>query len=95
MDTEGLWPAGSRSPKKKMPKKKAICDLCCESLEKGQDILQCEGDCGCLVHRYCAGVTKRHFDELSKGSKSKPFVNGARWPPLTVLYNSCRPTKQL
>ena len=54
-----------------MPKK-PTCDLCCVSLDKGQEILKCEGDCGCNVHRYCAGVTKRHFDELLKSST--PYV---------------------
>ena len=47
-------------------------DLCCDSLEKSQEILKCEGDCGCTVHRYCAGVTKRHYEDLTKGST--PFV---------------------
>ena len=37
-----------------------------------QDILTCEGDCGCTVHRYCAGVTKGHFERLSKSST--PYV---------------------
>ena len=54
-------------PPQEMPKKKATCDLCCDHLEKGQDILQCEGSCGCTVHRYCAGVTKWQFEELNKG----------------------------
>ena len=49
-----------------------VCDLCCDTLEKGQDILKCEGSCGCNVHRYCAGVTKSYFEELVKGST--PFV---------------------
>ena len=48
------------------------CALCCDTLKKGQDILKCEGSCGCNVHRYCAGVTKLYFDELVKGSI--PFV---------------------
>ena len=51
---------------------KASCDLCCDALEKGQDVLKCEGECGCIVHRYCAGVTKRHFDSLGKGHL--PFI---------------------
>ena len=58
-----------------MPKRlkaTATCDLCYDSLEKGQDIRQCEGDCGCTVHRYCAGVTKKQFEDLRKGPK--PFV---------------------
>ena len=53
-------------------KKKATCDLCCDTLDKGQDILTCEGECGCTVHRYCAGVTKGHFEKLSKSST--PYV---------------------
>ena len=58
---------------------KATCDstchgdLCCDSLEKGQNILKCEGECGCVVHRYCAGVTKCHFESLDKGH-SRPFA---------------------
>ena len=57
-----------------MPRKseKPPCELCCGAFEKGQDVLKCEGECGCVVHRYCAGVTKRHFESLSKGSI--PFV---------------------
>jgi hypothetical protein len=51
---------------------KITCELCCDTLEKGQDTLKCEGECGCVVHRYCAGVTKRHFEGLSKGHD--PFV---------------------
>ena len=51
---------------------KATCELCCDALEKGQDTLKCEGECGCVVHHYCAGVTKRHFDSLNKDRK--PFV---------------------
>ena len=49
-----------------------VCDLCCDILEKGQDILKCGGSCGCNVHRYCAGLTKPYFEELVKGST--PFV---------------------
>ena len=52
--------------------KKVSCDLCCDTIERGQDVLKCEGDCGCTVHRYCAGVTKGHFERLNKGPS--PFV---------------------
>ena len=56
-----------------MPKtKKEACELCCDPLEKGQETLKCEGDCGCTVHRYCAGVTRRGFEELAKSNT--PFV---------------------
>ena len=63
--------------------KKPTCDLCCDSLDKGQEILKCEGDCGCTVHRYCAGVTRRHFEQLDKGSI--PFANGARSKRHTII----------
>ena len=52
--------------------KKSSCDLCCDSFEKGHEILKCEGECGCTVHRYCAGVTKKYYEELTKGSS--PYV---------------------
>ena len=64
-------PPGS-SKNKKSGGTDLICDLCCDTLEKGQDILKCEGSCGCNVHRYCAGVTKPYFEELVKSST--PFV---------------------
>ena len=52
-----------------MPRgKRETCDLCCNSIQKDQDSLKCEGDCGCIVHRYCAGVTKTHYDALVKNS---------------------------
>ena len=51
---------------------KSVCDLCTNTLEKGQDILNGEGDCNCTVHRYCAGVTAGHFLTLCKSST--PFV---------------------
>ena len=62
--------------------KKPTCDLCCDSLDKGQEILKCEGDCGCTVHRYCAGVTRRHFEQLDKGSI--PFV--CQWCTLKTTH---------
>ena len=56
-----------------MPKtKRSNCDLCLDSIEKGHDVLKCEGACGTTVHRYCAGITKSHFDELNKSSS--PYV---------------------
>lgn len=59
-----------------MPKKtkspKSTCDLCCDNIESDQDQLACEGGCGCIVHRYCAGVTTKHYAELA--ASSTPFV---------------------
>jgi len=47
-------------------------DLCCDPLEDGQDVLACEGMCNTNIHRYCAGVTRRHYSELTTGTN--PFV---------------------
>jgi len=61
-----------------MPKQKGTkahqkaCDLCCDPLEDGQDVLACEGGCNTNVHRYCAGVTRRHYSKLTTGTN--PFV---------------------
>ena len=59
-----------------MPKKtkspKSTCELCCDNIESDQDQLACEGGCGCIVHRYCAGVTTKHYAELT--ASSTPFV---------------------
>ena len=50
-------------PRLNMPKKtkspKSTCDLCCDNIESDQ--LACEGGCGRIVHRYCAGVTTKHY----------------------------------
>lgn len=51
---------------------KPTCDLCCDILEKEQDVLKCGGECGCTVHRYCAGVTKHQYANLKDGNN--PFV---------------------
>ena len=55
-----------------MPKKikspKSTCDLCCDNIESDQDQLACEGGCGCTVQRYCAGVTTKHYAELTASS---------------------------
>lgn len=37
---------------------KHTCDLCRDFLEKEQDVLKCDGECGCTVYQYCAGITK-------------------------------------
>ena len=51
---------------------KETCDLCCDTIRKEQHSLKCEGDCSCVVHRYCAGVTRTYYDALCKSSS--PFV---------------------
>ena len=67
-------------PGRKPAKSTATCELCCDTLEKEQDILKCEGECGCVVHRYCAGVTKRHYETLCKNHS--PFV--CQWCSMRV-----------
>jgi len=46
--------------------------MCCDPLEDGQDVLACEGRSNTNVHRYCAGVTCRHYSKLTMGTN--PFV---------------------
>ena len=43
------------------------------SSRQDQDVLKCEGECGCTVHRYCAGVTKRQYASFNDGLNS-PFI---------------------
>ena len=65
-------------PKKPGPKsteksKPTDCDLCRKRIVEGkEDALQCEGDCGLWFHRYCAGVSVSHFEELC--NSPEPFV---------------------
>ena len=53
-----------------MPRVKTICDICCneviETESNTEDALFCEGACQKWVHRSCAGVTRFHFEKLSK-----------------------------
>ena len=54
-------------PKSKAKSVSAECDLCCQQFQKDNERLKCEGACGAVVHRYCAGVTRAHFDKIHKG----------------------------
>ena len=53
-----------------MPRAKTICDICCneviETETNTEDALFCEGVCQKWIHRRCAGVTREHFEKLSK-----------------------------
>ena len=63
-----------------MPRaKKETCDLCYDAIQKEQDSLKCKGDCSCVVHCYCAGVTRTYYDALCKSSS----------PVLLVENNQC------
>ena len=43
-----------------------------QSCPESEEVLRCEGTCRQLMHRYCAGVTRQHYHQLS--SSSEPFV---------------------
>ena len=62
-------------PKRKCPanKKAEECAVCCQKVTKGEDeALFCEGKCQKWFHRYCAGVSVAHFQDLS--TASAPFL---------------------
>ena len=61
--------AGARASAKTPPK---VCDLCYDQLEESHEVLVCEGGCNSSVHRYCAGVTRYHYEKLTAGAE--PFV---------------------
>ena len=48
------------------------CDLCGCDIKTGEDDLQCTGSCQTVVHRYCAGVTFKHYKQLL--DISSPFT---------------------
>ena len=41
------------------------CDLYCDQLEEQHKVLVCKGGCNSTVHRYCAGVTCKHYAKLT------------------------------
>ena len=53
-----------------MPRAKTIYDICgnevIETETNTKDALFCEGVCQKWIHRCCAGVTRYHFEKLSK-----------------------------
>ena len=59
-------------PKKDFNKATKACDLCTGETKTGEDALQCSGTCRTLVHRYCAGVTIKHYKEML--DLSSPFI---------------------
>ena len=72
-------------PRKIVPKQ--TCELCCIAIEKDQDSLQCKGECSCIVHRYCAGVTKCHYEEMNKESTQFVYI-------IYALYYTKKKTKK-
>ena len=53
-------------------KEKRVCNLCLGPFKASEEVLLCEGSCGQFMHRYCARITKKHYELLSR--KSLPFV---------------------
>ena len=53
-------------------KEKRVCNLCLGPFKASEEVLLCEGSCGQFMYRYCAGITKKHYELLSR--KSLPFV---------------------
>ena len=54
-------------PKSKAKSISAECDLCCQQFKKDNERLKHEGARGAVIYRYCAGVTRVHFDKIHKG----------------------------
>ena len=55
-----------------------VCDICCKHIEdatdesEGHDALFCEGECQCWLHRWCAGVSRKKFQQLT--GSAEPFL---------------------
>ena len=49
-----------------------VCDLCDGPFKMSEEVLFCEGCCQKHLHRYCAGLSKSHYEELL--ATSTPFV---------------------
>ena len=79
-------------PRKIVPKQ--TCELCCIAIEKDQDSLQCKGECSCVVHRYCAGVTKCHYEEMNKESTQFVYIIYALYYTKKKKKNSSLPSLQ-
>ena len=68
----------NKSAKKKPPNKSFICPVCEEFIKDssatsdGQDSILCEGTCGTWLHRKCAGLSKKAFQNVC--NSKKPFL---------------------
>lgn len=61
------------SNSKSTDSKHESCALCCERIVENEDeALFCEGNCQQWVHRYCAGISEKHYKSLD--SSSPPFL---------------------
>ena len=68
----------NKSAKKKPPNKSFTCPVCEEFIKDssatsdGQDSILCEGTCGKWLHRKCAGLSKKAFQNVC--NSKKPFL---------------------
>ena len=68
----------NKSAKKKPPNKSFTCPVCEEFIKDssatsdGQDSILCEGTCSTWLHRKCAGLSKKAFQNVC--SSNKPFL---------------------
>ena len=72
MAFELIMSKSARTPATKKGSDKETCDLCAGPFKASEEVLQCVGSCYLYMHRYCAGLARRHYMELK--SASKPFV---------------------
>jgi len=52
--------------------KAKACDLCTAAFKTGEEVLHCEGSCKKPLHRYCAGISKHHYQKII--DEPVPFV---------------------
>ena len=69
-------PTDANKPvKKKPPDKSFICPVCEETIKdpsptsEGQESIFCEGTCNTWLHRKCAGLSKKAFQNVSNSNK--------------------------
>ena len=62
---------GGGQGRSSIPKSPAKCGVCSGKITDGKDeALYCEGRCKTWMHRFCAGVSKIQFEELSSNTQS-------------------------
>ena len=62
------------------------CDLCCNSLDKDQEVPKREGDCKCTVHHYSTGAKNGNSKSLRAIC---PLIY--QWCSLLTTYACCHP----
>ena len=73
MGRKGVKAGAARSKNVVSNSKHENCALCCERIVENEDeALFCEGNCQQWVHRYCAGISEKHYKSLD--ASSPPFL---------------------